>query len=248
MIAALERRLNPPSKPREWATFTEVTDGAQRRRVDFLAVNMWISRGRRVHGYEVKVRRADWLKELRSPKADAWFGVANSWSLVAPQGVVGEGELPSSWGFMELLRSAGGWKLHEKVPAPPLTPTAESPWWLLQRLLSRVEDVRKAAPPEIDAAREEGYANGLARGEANARYAPPSDEARKELDALLDALGPGLPWRKDERIPQLNRALRLLATGQIEQQALRTAERFRHVAAMIEAAVKDEPPPPDEMF
>lgn len=246
----MERRLNPPSKPREWATFTEVTDGAQRRRVDFLAVNMWISRGRRIVGHEVKVRRADWLKEMRSPKADAWFSVANEWYLVAPQGVALLAEIPPTWGFLELRRAPKGWKLFEKVPAPMLVPAEESPWWLTQRLLARVEDVRKAALPEIEEARQEGYQSGLERGKANAeidtRWNSP---AQAELRDLLEVLGPGMPWRTNERVPAVAKALALLNTpGQVEAQAERTAKRFRFVAEVIERTLRDEPLPEDDLF
>lgn len=250
VIAALERRLNPPSKQREWATFTEVTDGLQRRRVDLLAVNMWINRGRRILGYEIKVKREDWMRELRSPKADSWFSVANQWYLVAPQGVAHLAEIPSTWGFLELRRAPKGWKLFEKVPAPTLVPAEESPWWLIQRLLARVEDVRKAAPAEIEEARQEGYQSGLARGKADAeidtRWNSPE---QVELRELLDALGPGVPWRKNERVPAVAKALALLNTpGQVEAQAERTAKRFRFVAEVIERTLRDEPLPDDDLF
>lgn len=55
-----------------------------------------------VHGFEVKVSRSDWLRELRTGglKSEAWRSVCHYWWVVAPPGVVREGELPDGWGLL----------------------------------------------------------------------------------------------------------------------------------------------------
>jgi hypothetical protein len=93
----LERKYCQP----EWALFHEVADatGVGRRRADAVAVNLWASRGLTIHGFEIKVSRSDWIRELRAPdKAEAVMRNCDHWWVVAPSGVVLAGELPPTWG------------------------------------------------------------------------------------------------------------------------------------------------------
>lgn len=242
VIAALERRYNPPSRPREWGTFCEVTDKAQQRRVDFLAVNLWVNRGRMMHGVEVKVQRADWMKELRSPKADVWYGLVDHWFLAAPQGVAQLDEIPESWGYLELLRTKDSWKLIEKKKAPVIEHAPETPWWLAQRLLTRVEDARKAPPVTPEALREaraEGSREGYAAAESmTAHRLESGQQAINELRQLRAAVG-------HRPIQQVQHAIAVLDAGRLESEAMTTARRFRRAADEIEAAIKGMPAPDD---
>ena len=86
--ASLRDRYAAP----EWAILFEVADrtgtGASRR-VDAVAMNFYPSRGLEVHGFEIKVSRSDWRRELVDPaKAEANFGACDRRWLVAPPGVV----------------------------------------------------------------------------------------------------------------------------------------------------------------
>lgn len=55
-----------------------------------------------VHGYEVKVSRADWLRELADlSKANTWARFCHHWWLVAShKDIVQAGELPDGWGLL----------------------------------------------------------------------------------------------------------------------------------------------------
>lgn len=116
--AALHARYAPPT----WTAATEVPDatGAQRRRTDFLAVNCYASQGYEIHGVEIKVSRSDWQRELRQPdKTDEGaYRYCDRWWIAAPPGVVKDGELPPTWGLLELRGAA----LKASVKAPKLTP------------------------------------------------------------------------------------------------------------------------------
>lgn len=97
----LERKFCQP----EWALFHEVGEatGMAKRRVDAVAVNLWESRGLRIHAFEIKVSRADWLREVRDPsKADGIIRNCDHFWVVAPKGVVALGELPETWGCYEV--------------------------------------------------------------------------------------------------------------------------------------------------
>lgn len=73
-----------------------------RRTADFIAMDMWPSRGLALHGHEVKVTRSDWLSELRTPeKAQEFIPYMTYWWLVTSDPtIVVKGELPEGWGLM----------------------------------------------------------------------------------------------------------------------------------------------------
>ena len=50
------------------AEHVQSSAGFDARRVcDFMALDLWPSKGLELHGHEVKVSRSDWLRELREP-------------------------------------------------------------------------------------------------------------------------------------------------------------------------------------
>lgn len=76
-----------------------------------------------VHGFEVKVTRSDWLRELADPtKADEWARYCHHWWLVAPREVVKPGELPGGWGHLapagQRLRMVTEAPLRQPLPMP----------------------------------------------------------------------------------------------------------------------------------
>lgn len=118
--AALQSRFALP----EFALMFEVRSGTGHnnnvRYADALALSLWPSRGLELIGFEVKVIRSDWLRELKEPQkadrigrfCDRWYVVAGAKDIVLP------GELPSGWGLM-VPRGDG---LSVSKEAPPLTP------------------------------------------------------------------------------------------------------------------------------
>lgn len=248
VIEALERRYNNPSKPREWATFTELSDAQGHRRVDWLASALWVSRSRIMHGIEIKVQRADWKRELASPKADAWFSVVDRWYLAAPVGVLLPGELPTGWGYYELRSVPTGWALKEVVKAPVLDRPQDTPWWLVQRMLNRVEDRRKATDPELEAVRSKTYEQAYAAGKQSGQMLRSDDRsARQELSDLLNALGgPDFAWKSEpRRIELVKRAITLMDNGPMDNLARRSAELFREAADAIDKALTNGYQEPD---
>lgn len=74
-----------------------------RRTCDFVAMDLWPSKGLAIHGHEVKVSRGDWLRELKEPAKSAEFmRHVDYWWLVSPKGVAKPDELPDGWGLMEV--------------------------------------------------------------------------------------------------------------------------------------------------
>jgi hypothetical protein len=73
-----------------------------RRTADYVAMDLWPSKGLALHGHEIKISRSDWLRELKDPSKAAEFTPwMNHWWLVASDPrIVRDGELPEGWGLM----------------------------------------------------------------------------------------------------------------------------------------------------
>lgn len=115
--AALVTRFCAP----EWALCFEVRDATgfrgEGRSADAVAVNCYPSRGLEIHGIEVKTARSDWLRELRSPqKSVAVQKYCDRWWVVTTPDIVQPGELPPTWGLLELK----GGLLRQVTEAPKL--------------------------------------------------------------------------------------------------------------------------------
>lgn len=154
------------------------------RIADALAVGLWPSRGFLVQGFEVKVLRADLLRELRDPeKSDPIQKHCDHWWLVAPPDVARVEDLPATWGLFELR--SGKLKVIRKAPKLAAEPFSRS---FLSAVLRRHTNGTEA---RIAQARRETLA------EAERRYAAGSapdllarleraENNEKELKELLD--------------------------------------------------------------
>lgn len=153
----------------EWALLEEVApkNGGGTRMADAVAVNMWASRGYAIHGFEIKVSRSDWLRELKQPeKAEAVYSYCDYWWIVAPKNIVKDGELPPTWGLLELR--AGG--LTQLVNAPKLKPKPVTREFFAS-LMRRATD-------RLDAAAQDKVRDEMARmREDNQRYV--AEEVRR---------------------------------------------------------------------
>ena len=89
------------------------------RIADFIAMDMWPSKGLALHGHEVKVSRSDWLCELRDPtKAEAFRPFMDYWWLVVSDRKIVRDDLPDGWGLMAVTNG----RLRVVRPAPRQTP------------------------------------------------------------------------------------------------------------------------------
>jgi hypothetical protein len=108
-----------------YAMLTEVGDGTGAklsRWADAIVMSLWPSRGLELHGFEVKVSRSDWVKELQDPsKAEAVCKYCDRWwVVVGDETIVKPGELPKTWGLLVPF----GEGLKVAVSAPELAPIA----------------------------------------------------------------------------------------------------------------------------
>jgi hypothetical protein len=92
-----------------FATFEEVHQGVggRGRRLDFMALSLWPSRGLGLEGFEIKSDRRDWLRELKNPqKGEGFFQFCNRfWLATSSVKVAKPEEVPETWGLMTMRGS-----------------------------------------------------------------------------------------------------------------------------------------------
>lgn len=90
-----------------------------KRRCDAIAVGLWGSTGRLVHGFEIKISRSDWLRELKQvDKADPFIERCDRWWLVTADDKLAKlDEIPALWGWMTYTKS--GLRIQKKAAELP---------------------------------------------------------------------------------------------------------------------------------
>jgi len=105
----------------EYILLQEVADSTARRRyLDFMAINLWESRGLAITGIEVKSYRGDWINELKNPsKQELHVPYCDYFYLFTTDEKVAKlEEIPDNWGWM----SVKGGKVFTMKKAPKLNP------------------------------------------------------------------------------------------------------------------------------
>lgn len=173
VIRLLRTRYAAPA----WALVEQVgnaTGYGTSRHADALAMGLWPSRGLELLGFEVKVSRSDWTRELKNPeKAEPIAAYCDRWYIVAPAGIVPVSDIPPNWGLLE----AKGSKLFETKPAERLTAKPLDRSFvaaILRRTMEQAPDVK--AREEI---RSEIYATFQSEVNHSAK-----ERAQRSFDAL----------------------------------------------------------------
>jgi hypothetical protein len=173
-----------------WAYLEEVRNGTgfgrTVRTADALAMSLFPSRGLHLHGFEIKVSRADWIKERDQPeKAEEIARFCHYWWLAVSDGaIVKDGELPQPWG---LLVAKGG-KLVVKKQAV-FNEAALAPTHVFLAAVMRKFAKNEGVVSLLEKARQEGSHKGWQEGRdwALSQTTAARDEKRlAELQARLD--------------------------------------------------------------
>lgn len=141
------------------------------RTADALAVSLWPSRGIGIEGFEFKDSRTDWLKELKQPeKAEEISRFCVKWWIVtSSKGVVRDGELPTTWGLMEIVDGVA--KVTTKAPAKkPQPPTIEF-FAAMCRAAAEYTVPDAEIEKKIDAAKLAEWSKGYAAGKKHEEMA-----------------------------------------------------------------------------
>lgn len=252
--AELLVRLRERYAGSEWAFFEELRGGTaftRESRADGLAMNLWPSRGMEIHGFELKVSRSDWKRELDNPGksepiqqfCDRWWVVTGYDELVQP------GELPPTWGWMVPF----GDKLKVRVEAPklPANPPDRAFIAAILRRASSEDAIARQTKVAVDAAWKR-WQKDQQRHDEVAR-----EMAGKELASLRAAVAEferasGVKidrWSNGDIGEAVKFVLGARGKGNfISSQIEHLARQARRIAEEAEQAVaqwpKEMPPPP----
>ena len=158
ILSALRKENGPfPEIQFAWLYEVEGREKGRSRYADAVALQRWESRGIYLNGFEVKVNRADWLKELKDvEKSSPVQRYCRHWWIATPPGVIGDGELPPNWGHY-IVNEGGRLKCAQKAPALEAQAIDLK---FVASILRRSVDAKKAAVDEaVDALRREHAAN-----------------------------------------------------------------------------------------
>lgn len=239
----------------EFAYLEHVRNGAAfnaNRTFDAIAIALWPSRGLTIDGFEVKVSRSDWQRELAQPeKAEDACKLVDRFSIVAPRGVVLDGELPVTWGLLEVV----GKRLLATKVAPSLRPPVPARLSTISRdfLVGILRSIPAAVPRvtaegELRAAERKGHDEGYKVSENQRQDAERRE--RQALDALAEFgtilgidLRPGWTRHYEERVKEVADGLRTVLSGdeRVEQARTRVTsvvQQLRDEADRIEKGVR----------
>lgn len=231
---ALRKRFSAPA----WAFLEEVpnaTGHQKSRTADGVAISLWASRGFEIHGFEIKVSRGDWRRELKDPTKSAPIQrFCHRWWIVAPSvEIAAVDELPPTWGLLILQGNRG---LVAKVPAPKLD--AEPPDIGFVCALGRsmhkcVDRAHHVARAELsnDADYQRGLADGKAQA-ASAHHANQLAALRKTVSAFEDASGLQI---RDWTAGQVGEAVAIVV--QERRNLVRAGHQLRHLRVSLDAAI-----------
>jgi hypothetical protein len=215
----------------EWALLPQVgnaTGGAVRGWADAIAMNLWPSRGLALHGFEIKVSRSDWLRELRRPeKADAFVERCDYWWLaVSEKEIVKPGELPDGWGLLFM---------HGKTLRCQIDAKRQDRDDLYHRsfLAAILRQANNVVTPDalIRKAEKKGYERGRAGQEATWTYDKEQHEKLRQTVGDFEKAS-GLRINSYQGGAELGRAVSQVLNGG-EAQARRSMENLKATAERI---------------
>ncbi len=237
IMIALTAKFGPP----RYAFFEQTGDavGFPSRRADAVAVAMWRSLGLEIHGFEIKVARQDWLREIKNPdKAESVFRYCDRWWLViSDRAIVKNGELPGPWGLM-CLHGRG---LKTVIAAPKLKPMVLTHAFLAGIL--RKVDQQGMAETKLHAEFERGYARAAADLDYHKGRADKSEKVISQYE-----LASGLSMRYNDP-PRVGATVRMILNGgaeplmsrleSLQQQVRRLADEMEENIRRIKGEAKD---------
>lgn len=238
VVDALRKRYGDAAA---YAFFTEVGNSTGfrcNRHADVLVMSLWPSRGLEIMGFEVKVSRTDWVRELENPaKADAIAQYCDRWYLVVgDENIVRDGELPITWGLMVPQKDG---TLRCKVEAKPnefLKPLDRS--FVASVLRCAQAQIVKAGADELLRAKQAGSDEAWKQAEEAAKRSveyklEDLERLQKQVADFEKASGVHIDrWHGGEKIGE---AVRMVLNGM----ANRELERLRRLKHSAEDIVRD---------
>jgi len=177
----------------KWVIVPQIPDATsfnKCRTCDAMAFHCWRSEGIAVHGFEIKVSRADWLNELQKPeKSEGFIKRSHYWWIAAPENIVKLEELPATWGLRVVSKNEDG--TYSSRVKRPATYNANATWDVhfivaLARACYQKSPDRQVDQKMVSEAFERGRQAGMA--EANVRRPGELTRSLTEVSRLRDKI------------------------------------------------------------
>lgn len=209
------------------------------RRMDAVAVGCWPSRGMYLHAIEIKVSRADFLKEIRDPgKAEAIAQYCDSMFVAVPKGMVDAEELPKKWGLFEVSGS-GSVRLAAKPGKLKIKKIDRAFNAALVRAVVEQQSEEVKLAKRVDKARSDAWADAKEHYESTNETLT---EKNRELNAELSkwrSFGHSYRKLKPEQVGRLLKSLSSLRGDYGALNSLRvSAQAIQKEADAIEEVAK----------
>lgn len=207
----VSRALRDRHDPKEFALLFEVRSetgySGAGRYADAVAMSLWPSRGLELHGFEIKVSRADWKKELERPeKAEPVLRFCDRWWLaVSDAEIVHPGELPPTWGLL----ARKGKRLAVVKEAPKLKSKPLERGFVASLLRAAQGQVTPEA--ELRRAHDAGYSEGVKRGQEWSAHE--AEQLRQAVETFEKASG--VEVRRAWEAKHVGEAVRAVLDGRL---------------------------------
>lgn len=220
----------------QYSFLTQVRNGTgymSTRTADAIAMSLWPSRGLHISGFEVKVSRTDWIKELKNPqKADDFAKYCHFWYLVVGDAeIVKDGELPAMWGL--IVPNGKGLKI---VKEATLSHTVHAPDYLfLAGILRNVAE--QCTPNEVIESKMHAR---FKDGQEHAKYI--LENTQRELSSLQERCrkfeeASGVKIERFGDITEIGKAVKDVMEGrdkEAQKSIDRLLERARNIVKYLE--------------
>lgn len=190
----------------EWSFFEELaTSGTKHERyIDAFAMHLWASKKWRRIAYEIKVSRADLMKELdREPeKRVAAMELSNQFFYVVPTGLVEKKELPEGCGLIEAHKS--GLRTKAAAKYRNIGPPSHA---FVARMLQRMQGYERPPVPCFK------FADREMTEKEFRQFTRDSMDGQKEVD-ILKGIRDGVDgWKEENEVVAIINYLKKEMTG-----------------------------------
>lgn len=244
MLALLRERYDA----REWAFVPGLRNGtgysrATTRTADLVVMNLWPSRGMALHGFEIKVSRSDWTREMRDPaKAEGIAKYCDFWWLaVASDKIVQPGELPDGWGLLVAMERAGKVTLRAAIEPRRLDakPLDRSMIAAVVRNLSEGTIARASVESEMAGAFERGRAVGeKTRDFKSDRAKHEADDLRERIRVFEAKSGVSIDhWNAGPVAEAVKAVMEMRAAGSVTRELASRRDVYQRVAQKLAEAI-----------
>ncbi len=229
----------------EYVLIKEVSNASgfsRSRSLDYMAINLWVSRGLAVTGIEQKSNRGDWIKEMKSPeKQESHFKHCDYFYLLTDkEGVAKIEEIPDTWGWYHIK----GNRVMTMKQAPKLQPEPigrSLMCAMLRRAAAKDEYVHKDVFDSLVEEKVKSETEKYVNRDPNLKQLMELRAIVNEFEIESGIKITGSIWREypyDTNIKKIGETVKLILNNGIEDH-IKDFERYRNVFKQIHNSMEE---------